>query len=146
MREIIFRGKSVNDGKWYEGSYISMLKREYIADVQFHDIEEIKIEKAMNEVDPESLGQFTGMVDQHGTKVFEGDICEVTLPNGDTEVMLVLWNERMNKYQLKYRNGNHCSFYKWAGYKVIGNIHDDPDLIDDQASAEKKETTDAGSN
>ena len=132
MREIIFRGKSVNDGKWHEGSYISMLKREYIADVQFHDIEEIKIEKAMNEVDPESLGQFTGIIDKYGTKIFEGDICEVTYPyenDSMVETVVVVWSDFGHRFQLKTLKGNAHSFFGNIAFKVIGNILDDPELL-----------------
>lgn len=130
MREIIFRGKSVNDGKWHEGSYISMLNKEYIADVQLHDIEEIKLEKAMNEVDPESLGQFTGVIDQHGTKVFEGDICEVIFLQGWFEVAVVVWHKDQQRYRLDPETGKTYSFSIPRSIKVIGNIHDNPGLLE----------------
>lgn len=130
MREIIFRGKSVNDGKWHEGSYISMLNKEYIADVQLHDIEEIKLEKAMNEVDPESLGQFTGIVDQHGTKVFEGDICEVALPWGNSKSMTVVWDNYFHLHRMKTKEGELNLIFDTLRFKVIGNIYDDPSLLE----------------
>lgn len=126
MREIIFRGKAVNDGKWHEGSYISRLNKEYIVDVQFHDIEEIKIEKAMEEVQRDSLGQFTGMVDQYGTKVFEGDICEVALPCGNSKSMTVVWDNYFHLYRMKTREGELHLIFDTLRFKVIGTIHDDP--------------------
>lgn len=106
-----------------------MLNKEYIIDVQFHDIEEIKIEKAMNEVDPESLGQFTGAIDLHGTKVFEGDICEVIFHEECFEVAVVVWNKDLQRYQLDPETGKPYSFSIPRSIKVIGNIHDNLDLL-----------------
>lgn len=151
MKEILIRGKAKLNGHWWEGGIVTMGNgRTFIVPVLSSDLtkDEILHEAglAFQEVDPDTVGEFTFHIDQHGNKVFDGDICEVTLSNGKTEVMLVFWNERIHRYQLMSNNVCSCSFYRLATFKVIGNIHDDPDLIDDLASAEKKETTDAGSN
>ncbi len=73
MREILFRGKRLDNGKWTEDFLICPLfdkSRAYIGTlfpIDDHDID-------MLEVDPETVGQYTGLTDKNGKKIFEGDI------------------------------------------------------------------------
>lgn len=136
MKEILIKGKAKMNGLWWEGGIITMGNgRTFIVPVLSSDLkkEEILSEAgfAFQEVDPNTVGEYTRQIDQHGNKAFDGDICEVTFPNGDTEVMSIFWNERIHRHQLKSKNGCPCSFYRLATFKVIGNIHDDPELFAD---------------
>lgn len=134
MKEILIRGKAKLNGYWWEGGIVTMGNgRTFIVPVLSSDLtkDEILHEAgiAFQEVDPDSVGEYTHHIDQHGNKAFDGDICEVIFPNGDTEVMSIFWNKRIHRYQLKSKNGCPCSFYRLAAFKVIGNIYDDPDLL-----------------
>ena len=85
MREILFRGKKIDNGEWVEGNYI------------FEDFDRVGIHQIGTIIQcfviPETLGQFTGLTDKNGVKIFEGDIVRRFNGRGQ-EVMryAVKWN------------------------------------------------------
>lgn len=124
-REILFRGKQVQTGEWVYGSLVR--SPEHYAIVQYLDMGFNKF-PCYFEVIPETVGQFTGLTDKKGVKVFENDIIHNS------------WNGK--KYFVKFVN---CSFYmcfsdldiypisymSQNNLKVIGNIHDNPELLNE---------------
>ncbi len=129
MREIIFRGKSRYSGKWVEG-YFSMEvgKIPYIQWLEYDDAydEEVVEECA---VELETVGEYTGMKDKSGNKnkIFEGDIVDVdnALVSGRFWVeygvsgAFIVKDKDDRRYFL---GGCNCT--------VIGNIHDNPELLE----------------
>ena len=123
MREILFRGKKSKDGMWVEG----FLKK----DVKGHF--RIQFDPACFTVvvNPETVGQFTGMTDKNGTKIFEGDIVNHTrrtskgIESANAEVY---FDTEMLEFGLKYLNELfHCQFNN--EFEVIGNIYDNKELL-----------------
>lgn len=119
MREILFRGKSVDTGKWVYG---------YLARVEYYitDGAEVSIiiptdatlyprcEISSYEiVISETVGQWTGLVDKNGTKIFEGDI----MRNAGNVVEYCSDGFCIN---------GDCPLAFWKETEVIGNIHDNP--------------------
>lgn len=139
MREILFRGKRVDNYEWVYGSFcmdaLEQLKGIRCVDgfICLYDMAKCKMQ--MHEVDRETVGQFTGLTDQNGNWIFEGDIVMYTerrLGGKDAAVVeQVSFDEGgfcTHSYLLNnwLRSGNT----KLKGIEVIGNIHDNPELLE----------------
>ena len=132
MREILFRGKRTDNGEWVEG-YL------YITHNGEHEIsvynEEVNIERWTHEVDPSTVGQYTGMKDKNGKKVFEGDIIRKT--NKGRHPQIFITNIRTSfptNEEVYYGPFDH--FTESCEYEVIGNIHDNKSLLNNQEDGE----------
>jgi uncharacterized phage protein (TIGR01671 family) len=147
MREILFRGQTRRLGEWVEGFYY-VQKHRYAGDDRFFG-EHATITTGINEagggwgesistieyiVIPETVGQYTGLTDKNGKKIFEGDICRNT-KTGD--IVSVKWHGTMAGYVWSKRKENHQHLFDFGElfrvydkYEVIGNIHDNPELLE----------------
>ena len=129
MREILFRGKRTLNGDWIEGL---LWKKKYndnrIFISYFPDQDDY--EEAYS-VCPETIGQYTGLTDKNGKNIFEGDI--VTQPVRETRKHSPCIVEfKDGKFQAHYISEKRFfdRYYDLNSYtKVIGNIHDNPELL-----------------
>lgn len=133
MREILFRGKVCDKqkklyGKEWAYGYLYMInsKPNIKADEKF----------AVNyEVIPETVGQYTGLTDKNGKKIFEGDVVKghiseyAVSPNriGKVRWGAFGWIIEFNAPEHKIPRVGMCSF---ADIEVIGNIYDNPELLE----------------
>ena len=134
MREILFRGKRIDNGEWVEGNL-------FVCDTdgRTHILIGTRIITIEWEVGPSTVGQFTGLTDKNGKRIFEGDIVRFAERRiGGENVSIV---EQVgfdeggfctNRYSLNnwLRNGIY-GITKLEGIEVIGNIHDNPELLED---------------
>ena len=105
MREIKFRGLD-HEGKWHYGN---LYKDEISAKIEVFP------------VNPETVGQYTGLPDYDGTAIYEGDI--LGEPHHGEEVT-VEW--KCGRFIAKFENGNEVALANIARYcRVVGNIHDE---------------------
>ncbi len=128
MREILFRGKSLYSDDWLCG-YIRQYGNGKVIICDFET-------KRLWFVDPETVGQYTGLTDKNGKKIFEGDIVkrEYTLWNSETkrtretQIGVVSYSNKECGFSLD----KVCNLRKpWDGdtIEIIGNIHDNPELL-----------------
>ena len=124
MRETIFRGKRIDNGKWVYGDLA-------------HFPDKINIDPHKHgqpwrgyAVIPETVEQYTGLIDKNSKKIFEGDIVKEYNICGEEEgIGVVHWSELF----VAWHWANNKCMYRGdiASYEVIGNIHDNPELIEE---------------
>lgn len=120
MREILFRGKCTNDsknkGKWVEGYPFRFTeKNDLLIMVKDGD-------GGCDKVIPESVGQYTGLIDRNGVKIFKGDIVSA-YKNNDVPFTNVI---TFKKGCFWFGNWNWVEFLNmFRNVEVIGNIYDD---------------------
>ena len=134
MREILFRGKRIDNGEWLEGNII--INHDFVAIMSYsgcqywHDI--IKVNSS-------TVGQFTGLTDKNGKKIFEWDILQHYDDSpyaGIEEKGAVFWDEVFLCFRRTSNGGFHhgkVDTYRLSAkcdYEVIGNIHDNPELLE----------------
>lgn len=128
MRDILFKGKRKDNGKWVYGNYA-------VADNNGKQQYFIFQNKAFEfEVDPETVGQYTGLTDKNGKKIFEGDILRVAYhPEQD---VIIEWSDGSFRFR-RANNPKDCVYSTirymqnaMSGLKIVGNIHDNPELLE----------------
>lgn len=139
MREILFRGK-LPDGEWVEG-YVVKGNCTYILTAENIRCMCVSVMGHANvdvlPVIPESIGQYTGMNDRHGKRVFEGDICR--FKEWSEGEMCWVGEVRYGHQQFFISGGanEECeitfalrlSIFIPECLEIIGNVHDNPELI-----------------
>ena len=129
MREILFRGKRTDNGEWIYGDLIQNVDCLKIREQE----KSIKKITKSYEVDLETVGQFTGLLDKNGKKIFEGDIV-LGLFLFDMSINAVV-KFRDGAFGLEWRRGEIIEFNAFTSlcnitYEIIGNIYDNPELLE----------------
>lgn len=127
MREILFRGKRTDNGEWVEGYLYITQNGEYEISnyCKYYDWE-----RYTYIVIPETVGQYTGLLDKNGKKIFEGDIIQ-SLETKETAV--VQWFPEHSAFMVWCKSSNEVGFlYECtkSNIEVIGNIYDNPELLE----------------
>lgn len=154
MREILFRGKAIKDinsdltvnTQWVYGYYAKIKpctgiygkKEEYIEE----EIPKIISGQEAITVNPNTIGQYTGLKDKNGTKIFEGDIVK----DANNIINIIKFGfHNVYPQSYPYRCCQAYGFYLESynesenivsdfvsGFEIIGNIYDNPELLEDK--------------
>lgn len=127
MREILFRGKRVDNGEWVEGFYVRLNGKEHRIYTGYAETDCGDYYPDWWQVDPETVGQYTGLKDTNGKRIFEGDIVR----NRDC-TMIVVWYYFHAAFMLVFRvDGDYFETISNSHIylKIIGNIHDNPEIL-----------------
>ena len=146
-REIAFRGKSKSTGEWVDGYYVGdntiIAYNEVVYDMGFIDT------SPCHDCYPGSIGQFTGLYDKNGKEIYEGDILRgneypFNCDGVDNYFAEIVWADNVcGFYRLTHKNPNSTvrgiSHGNWEqldeddikSFEVIGNIHDNPEILKD---------------
>lgn len=128
MREILFRGKRMDNGEWVYGD---LMHKHYNFDTKATKVIHNNVMKY--KVIPETIGQHTGLTDKNGKRIFEGDILAFTdrLTRVEWHDYCGCWDciyiKSVNGYSTK-ADKRVPSKWKHNG-EIIGNIHDNPELL-----------------
>lgn len=147
MREILFRGKRMDNGEWVKGfPYITHGGEHQI---RYYDSES-NIENCSHTVIPDTLGRLTGLTDRNGVKIFEGDIIrwrdstELSVGGQIAEVCYGEYIDADSHFDDVYSLGFYfklfdkdktCATINWLNeyknnFDIIGNIYDNPELLE----------------
>ena len=129
MREILFRGKRLDNGAWETGSLV--IVRMDCHDAQYYIAD--KMTGYPTPVDSSTVGQYTGLTDKNGKRIFEGDIAKV-LQGKDKDIAYVGFEN--GAFMLYPKTGNIYERTLWEYWyndwdvEIIGNITDNPELLE----------------
>ena len=134
MREILFRGKRIDNGELIEGFYAKSGDKTFILIDNDFAVGYV----IMKEVYPETVGQYTGLTDKNGKRIFEGDIVRFDYVNDEGndahEDFLIFFEEGV--FRAQFLGNIKCApniLYDEIGTDecyVVGNKWDNPELLE----------------
>jgi uncharacterized phage protein (TIGR01671 family) len=137
MREILFRGKRTDNSEWVRGYYVAAnyswhkrgVHRDWIVSAACANGGWFSIHGRYPVV-TDTVGQYTGFTDKNGTKIFEGDVVKGFNNFHDREEQYVIRHTGVGLLFCEYGNEWHPDYIEQA--EVIGNIYDNPELMEDE--------------
>ena len=158
MREILFRAKRTDNGEWIEGYYAKQSNHACFAHelkYQHFIFKDVCLDFNLGglqefEIIPETVGQYTGLTDKNGKKIFEGDILRgfeypfCSNINGEFNYFAeIVWfddssafgtytfkNPKSNVRDISEGNTDYLEYFNADKWEVIGNIYDNPELLE----------------
>ena len=130
MRDILFRGKRVDTGQWSYGSLIILSDKTMITEESGSNNPLGEHTYKSNIVDIETVGQWSGMLDKGGKRMFEGDIVMETDEEWDEIISRVVF--KLGTFSLEEKGCEDqimplCDYLERK--EIIGNVHDNPEIL-----------------
>lgn len=145
MDRYLFRGKLLDNGEWVTGFYHVVTKGAHLSPIEnSHCVTTYKVLKngeiiltGCHDVEPATVGQCTGLHDKNGKLIYEGDIVKLHYGTGlENKISRVTYQDlrwvladiKNDDYYATY-DFELLGSYKGTGMEIIGNIHDNPELV-----------------
>lgn len=129
MRDILFRGKRLDNGEWVDGNLFAPDKVSRM-DAPTEILVGTNIVRISYEVDPATVGQYTGLMDMAGRRIFEGDLVS---KNGK-RMFVVEYSSDIASFMAYPMDDGLSTPCMNTGtmrdYQIVGNIHDSHDLME----------------
>ena len=126
MREILFRGKRLDNGEWVEGAFCPKNSE---GDIPCIIVYNGTLAGWWFEVDPATVGQFTGMLDKNGKRIFEGDVVAVRYDTVLEMTGQVVFLD--GAFQIAGPDDIYaCLWFRPDEMEAIGTIYDNPELLE----------------
>jgi uncharacterized phage protein (TIGR01671 family) len=139
MRVILFRGKLEDTGKWVYGTYHKGEDSEFI-----YVPGEESFDTGFTSIIPETVGQYIGLMDKNSIWIYEGDIVEGSDAEGKNFRRIIFYDEEKAQFGVKWPRAKGkfllegITAYRidFEDMRVVGNIHDNPELLDRKEKGE----------
>lgn len=134
MREIIFRGKRIDNDEWVEGAFLNDRDGSFyicpaVSDISYEDSSNRRRIGYWYKVDQSTVGQFTGLTDKNGKRIFEWDIIRKTNEGRHARIFTADIRTSFCTNEKVYYGP--CDYLiESCEYEIIGNIHDNPELLE----------------
>lgn len=137
MREILFRGKQIDNGEWVYGNLVKSNGKYFIYYEEPDEMCQTGNWLFYKVVDPSTVGQYTGLTDKNGKKIFEGDIVRYDTDTNradNKEIHEVVFETRGGSGYFgirvsKIETWQFCLEVPAKLMEVVGNMHDNPELL-----------------
>jgi len=139
MREIKYRGKRIDNGQWIYGYLVKQF-----GEFKIYDDSKEDFGQWLFDVDPETLGQYTGLEDINGKEIYTGDICKVTSTEYysneyfaiDENWKMIMYVDFSNfVYKLRETSDKWCSIFlcetEGMDIEVIDSIYEHPEMMEE---------------
>lgn len=128
MREMLFRGKRTDNDEWVKGFYCVFNNKKHLIYTGYAEVDCGDYYPDAFEVDPSTVGQYTGLSDICGKKIFEGDIVKRNRLGGVYRYQ-VCYDEGLTSF-IGLRGIGYTRFtYDLDEFEIIGNVYDNPELL-----------------
>ena len=143
QRLIKFRGQHIETGEWLYGSHFNDGGEQYILPNNILDIDEYEDKF---EVNPDTVGEYTGLTDKYGNGIYEGDVVKrhcsayglddtgIVKFDNETAMFVLYCEEKIFAKKLSFLksetiNDGYATIIETFTYEIIGNIHDNPEMV-----------------
>lgn len=129
MIKILFKGKRKDNGEWIEGFYVCLGNDLHYILTGKLDLTKHCVMFEKHAVIPETVGQYTGLTDKNGKKIFEGDVVNFKTTAYFFKNCRINYESQFARFCAIDNKGYEYPMDKTFNYEIIGNVFDNPELL-----------------